>query len=103
MLSQSTYPNLMDSHPPFQIDGNFGFTAGIANSLLQSGKENDTYILEILPAKPKEWKKGSIKGLCAKGGFKVDIMWDNSEAEVKIISEKGNNYRIKSDYKIKEI
>ena len=100
MLKNSTYPNLMDSHPPFQIDGNFGFTAGVANSLLQSRKENDTYIIEILPSIPKEWKKGSIKGLCAKGGFKVDIIWNNSEAEVRIVSEKGNNYKIKSAYNI---
>ena len=67
---------------------------------MQSRKDNDSYIIEILPAKPKEWKKGSVKGLCVKGGFKVDIAWDNSEAKVKIISEKGNKYNLKSDYKI---
>jgi alpha-L-fucosidase 2 len=87
LLKKSTLTNLFDTHPPFQIDGNFGFTAGIAEMLMQSHRDT----IRLLPALPDEWKKGHIKGLQARGNFKVDIHWDDNElVNVAITSREGN-------------
>jgi alpha-L-fucosidase 2 len=88
-----TYPNLFDAHPPFQIDGNFGLAAGVAEMLMQS---HDGAV-HILPALPEAWSEGSVKGLVARGGFVVDIDWSGAQPEkVKVTSRLGGNLRLRS-------
>ncbi len=70
-----TYPNLFDAHPPFQIDGNFGGTAGVCEMLMQSTIQNGKAIIELLPAAAEAWKEGSVSGLCARGGYELSFKW----------------------------
>ena len=82
--SGGTYPNLFDAHPPFQIDGNFGGTAGVCEMLIQSDLRNNT--IELLPALPDAWSSGSISGVKARGGYTIDFTWKNKKVvKVSII------------------
>jgi alpha-L-fucosidase 2 len=76
LFKKSIAKNLFDMHPPFQIDGNFGYTAGLAEMLLQTYEENT---VRLLPALPSDWNSGYIEGLKGRGGLYVDLYWDNNE------------------------
>lgn len=80
LLSRRVLPNLFDLCGPYQADGNYGATGGIAETLLQSHtKHEGLYVIELLPALPKAWPTGSVNGLRARGGFEVDIQWSNGQ------------------------
>ncbi|MRX46906.1 glycoside hydrolase family 95 protein [Pedobacter puniceum] len=95
-----TYPNLLDAHPPFQIDGNYGATAGIVEMLMQS----HTDAIELLPALPEEWREGEIKGIKARGNFTIDMKWNaGSLNEALILSNIGGNCRVQTSTPVKVV
>ena len=100
LLRKSTLDNLLDNHPPFQIDGNFGAVSGISEMLLQSHAGE----VELLPALPSAWTNGHIHGLMARGGFQVDIDWSEGIlSKAKIISKLGNPLKLTYKGKVIEI
>lgn len=98
--SGGTYPNLFDAHPPFQIDGNFGGTAGVCEMLMQCDGET----MHLLPALPKEWPAGEIKGIKARGNYEINLVWNNGKvSKVSITSKNAGNLTVKYNGKQKAL
>jgi len=100
MIKDMILPNLFDTCPPFQIDGNFGYAAGVCEMLLQSHLGE----IQLLPALPKAWPTGSVKGLCARGGFTVDIEWkDGQVTRYRIASAEPKAVQVRLNGEVKTV
>ena len=98
--SGGTYPNLFDAHPPFQIDGNFGGTAGVCEMLMQCDGET----MHLLPALPKEWSAGEIKGIKARGNYEINLVWNGGKvSKASITSKNAGNLTVKYNGKQKAL
>ena len=98
--SGGTYPNLFDAHPPFQIDGNFSGTSGFCEMLMQCNGET----MELLPALPKEWPAGEIKGIKARGNYEIHLVWNNGKvSKASITSKNAGNLTVKYNGKQKAL
>lgn len=96
--SGGTYPNLFDAHPPFQIDGNFGGTAGVCEMLVQS----DGQRIDLLPALPDAWKDGQVQGICARGGYEIAMTWKGSRVVSAVVKSKAGG-RVTVSYNGKSV
>jgi alpha-L-fucosidase 2 len=95
------YANLFDAHPPFQIDGNFAFTAGVIEMLLQSHRKPGLFDIHVLPALPTVWATGNVRGLRARGGFTFDLRWERGVVqEIKVHSKFGLPFQVRSGEKV---
>lgn len=100
LLTYNTLPNLFCNHPPFQLDGNFGISAAMTEMFIQSQTDK----IQLLPAIPAAWKNGEVNGLCARGGFEVDMKWKEGKLEnVKIFSKNGGVCKLQKGNKVIEI
>lgn len=87
LLAKSTMPNMLDDHPPFQIDGNFGGCAGVLECLVQShleGEKEDRVVIQLLPATPSGWEQGEVHGVCVMGGWSVSFKWKDGKVEGEV-------------------